>query len=386
MNRLAAILTILLVMMVGCEGNKQSSDNFITVDVTANYPKKELILQDFMDVEYISLETTDKSVCQGFIQAVGKDIVIVRNYNADGDIFIFDRKTGKSLKRINRKGQGNEEYTHIQRIILDEDNNEMFVNDHFIKKILVYDLDGNFKRSLKQDDDLYFSHVYNFDQESLICNNYWVTDKNPFTIISKKDGRIIKEIVIPFKEKILLDLIVKDEANNMTYGVTPQTYNPIIPNFDNWLLIEQSSDTVYRYFPDHTMKPLIVRTPSVRSMSPEVFLFMSIVTDRYYFMEAVKKEFDFKTSEGFPSNDLMYDNKEKAIFNYVVYNNDYSENTPVNMKAIPVNTEIASWQTLDIDQLTEDYKKGILKGKLKEIAATLHEESNPVIMLIKHKK
>lgn len=121
-------------------------------------------------------------------------------------------------------------------------------------------------------------------------------------------------------------------------------------------------------------------------MSPEVFLFMSIVTDRYYFMEAVKKEFDFKTSEGFPSNDLMYDNKEKAIFNYVVYNNDYSENTPVNMKAIPVNTEIASWQTLDVDQLTEDYKKGILKGRLKEIAATLREDSNPVIMLIKHKK
>jgi len=38
------------------------------------------------------------------------------------------------------------------------------------------------------------------------------------------------------------------------------------------------------------------------------------------------------------------------------------------------------------DQLTEDYKKGILKGKLKEIAATLREDSNPVIMLIKHKK
>lgn len=32
------------------------------------------------------------------------------------------------------------------------------------------------------------------------------------------------------------------------------------------------------------------------------------------------------------------------------------------------------------------YKKGQLKGRLKEIAATLDEESNPVIMLIKHKK
>ncbi|MDH6358178.1 hypothetical protein M2135_003185, partial [Parabacteroides sp. PF5-9] len=32
------------------------------------------------------------------------------------------------------------------------------------------------------------------------------------------------------------------------------------------------------------------------------------------------------------------------------------------------------------------YEKGQLKGKLKEIAAGLHEESNPVIMLAKYKK
>jgi hypothetical protein len=52
----------------------------------------------------------------------------------------------------------------------------------------------------------------------------------------------------------------------------------------------------------------------------------------------------------------------------------------------PVNHEIESWQPLEAHQLVEDYEKGELKGKLKEIAATLNEEANPVIMLIKHKK
>ena len=36
--------------------------------------------------------------------------------------------------------------------------------------------------------------------------------------------------------------------------------------------------------------------------------------------------------------------------------------------------------------LCEDYKKGKLKGKLKEVAATLEEDDNRVIMLVKHKK
>lgn len=45
-----------------------------------------------------------------------------------------------------------------------------------------------------------------------------------------------------------------------------------------------------------------------------------------------------------------------------------------------------SWQLLDAPQLVDAYEKGLLQGKLKEIAAKLNEDSNPVIMLIKSKK
>jgi hypothetical protein len=134
------------------------------------------------------------------------------------------------------------------------------------------------------------------------------------------------------------------------------------------------------------MTPLIVRTPSVLSMTPEVFLFPSIITDRYYFMEIVKREYDFASQQGFPSISLMYDKKEKAIFKYKVFNDDYSIKRQVFMKTRPVSHEVATWQNLTADHLVEFYKNGHLKGRLKEIAATLDEDSNPVIMLIKHKK
>ena len=250
--------------------------------------KKELILQDFMDVEYIPLETKDDFICQGLVLAIGKDIILARNRIRDGDIFIYDRKTGKGLKKINREGQGGEEYTFIQRIVLDEKQNEIFVLDHFSRKISVYDLDGNFKRSLKRGDELYFFHLYNFNQTSLITNNYWVTDKPAFTIISKQDGTT-KQIQIPFKEKISMAVNYSDKAKDIYYNVIPDNYNPIIPYFDCWVLVEQSSDTVYKYQSDHKMIPIIARTPSVQSMNPEVFLFLGILTNRYYFMETVKK-------------------------------------------------------------------------------------------------
>ena len=92
-------------------------------------------------------KTTDEFITHGIVEAVGKEFLLVRNRN-DGNIFVFDRKTGKGLRKINRLGQGAEEYSGISGIILDEDNNELFVVD-YTKKILTYDLSGNFKRSFK---------------------------------------------------------------------------------------------------------------------------------------------------------------------------------------------------------------------------------------------
>jgi hypothetical protein len=82
----------------------------------------------------------------------------------------------------------------------------------------------------------------------------------------------------------------------------------------------------------------------------------------------------------------MYDRQEKAIFRYTVYNDDYSNKRQAFMNRGPVNGEIATLQNLTAYHLVEAYRQGQLKGRLKEIAATLDEEDNPVIMLVKHKK
>ena len=65
MKNVHSILIMLLLIIAGCGKNNQPANELSTVDVTAKYPYKELILQDFMDVEYIPLETTDEFLCVG---------------------------------------------------------------------------------------------------------------------------------------------------------------------------------------------------------------------------------------------------------------------------------------------------------------------------------
>lgn len=373
---------IILLIMVSCKDYKHVVEDLIVIDVTKDYSeKKELILQDFMDVEYVPLETKDDFLNQGFVQAIGKNIILVKNWNDNGDIFVYDR-TGKAIRKINRKGQGGEEYVFMYNITLDEDRGEMFINDLYAKKIIVYDLYGNFKRSLKHKEgggSIFYVDIFNYDKDNLICFDEY-NESAPFVIISKQDGRIVKEVKIPFKEKKYL------RKNFDDISVSPGPIRSMISYNGNWVLSELSSDTIYNIMPDYSLRPFIIRTPSIQSMDPEIMLILRSLTDRYYFLEAIKNTFDFYKKTGYQRSFFMYDTQKRSISNYVLYNGDYSIKKEVYMNILfPINSEIESCQSLAAHDLVQSYKKGELKGRLKEIASKLDEESNPVIMLIKHK-
>ena len=391
MKKAIFILAIFILALIGCRGKKQLTDELITVDVAkTNYsPKKELILQDFIDVEYIALETNFDFLNQGWVQDIGKKIILVKNVVRDGNIFVYDRQ-GKAIRKINRKGQGPEEYTHITNLTLDEYNGEMFVNDHFLQKIIVYDLFGNFKRNINHKESvekMFYTNMFNYDNDNLIIYGRFYKEIAYF-LVSKQDGSITNEIRIPFKEKKLLMKQLTDEQSGGISTVAPDAYTPMINFNGNWILTDYSSDTIFAYKPDYGLRPFIVRTPSIQSMNPEVMLVLRFLSDRYYFMETVKNEYNFSTRSGFPiTSFIMYDTKEKAFFGYNVYNGDYTTKKEIYMNFFtPLSHDIKFWYPLEAHKLVEDYKKGILKGQLKEIAATLDEDDNPVIMLIKHKK
>ncbi|MBW6535465.1 MAG: 6-bladed beta-propeller [Mariniphaga sp.] len=378
-------LTIILFIIAGFVGCKESDTNhLITIDVTKSYPVKELILQDFMDVEYIPLETNDEFVTQGVVMAIGNKYILVKNRSNDGDIFVFDRNTGKALRKINRMGKGPEEYTHITDIVLEEKKNELFINSMTSKKILVYDLFGNFKRSFKHTEGARYIEVCNYDNENLICYNelvYYKDGENRESesyhfIISKLDGSITRNISIPFD--VIKAPLVKDGDKTVSTSV-----RSIIPYQNTWLLVETSSDTVYNYFPEENkLVPFLVKMPTI---DPIIFLTMGTLTDRYYFMQTIKAVFDFTKGRGFPINVLMYDKLENAVFNPTIINGSYGKRKTVDMISHPVNGEIAAFQNLEAYQLVEAYKNDELKGRLKEIASELNEESNPVIMVMKYK-
>ena len=384
-------------LLFGCgDGKQKESDGLITVDVSKSYPKKELILQDLFDIEYVPLETTDEMLTEGHIQYIGDNYMIFKNLGRmAGEIFIFDRQ-GKAVRKINRLGQSGEEYLNILGVDYDEQADELFVNSHYSDKVFVYDSEGNYKRSFDYLDGTLYAPIKILDEERLIAyDDYFEYDKVPekrdcYLILSREDGRLLEKIHIPYEEKKSLIIMRRDLNGKLTgnWGIR----NTLMPPYqDGWLLIEPSADTIYTYSASRGLMPLIVRTPPVNEMDPEVFLFPTIFTDRYVFMQAVERSFNFGVDKDVPRTNLIYDKTEQTAYEGEVINRDF-EGTPVNLwfahRVIMEfnDDEIAFATRLEAPDLVEALNDGKLRGPLKEIASRLDEEDNPVLMIAKYKK
>ena len=373
MKKTNLFLALILFVMAGCAGgSKQSTGELIVVDVTKNYPKKEIKIQDVMDVEYIALDSSDEFLCGGVVKDVGENIIVVGNERIDGNIYLFDR-SGKGLRKINRRGQGPGEYPMFTGITLDEGNNELIVSNLMGSQVLVYDLFGSFKRGFKYENGYNAQKTLNFDREHLMCAGMRTRENTnpPFFILTKQDGTVTNLIELPGEEIQSPEQMINDFMRGYPHTVIS------VPCRDNWALVDSWYDTVYMYTPDHKMTPVMVRTPSKKS-NPEVDVFPYLFTDRYCIM---RKDVNGEQKH------LIYDSKGNAIFEYIISNDDYPDKSYTLSKVdISSINDIVSYEKYEAFELIEANKEGKLKGRLKEIASQLKDDDNPVIMLMKHKK
>ena len=371
----------LLASLMGC-GNKEQAAPWTNIDLSGSIPKEERILQDLFEIEYVALETTDSFLTRGFIEAVSPHLLITYDYG-EGCFSLFDRATGKGIRQIKRQGQGPEEYVSPSHVVIDEKREELFVSDYASRKILVYDLKGNFKRSFKTVDENYYTELLDYDDGHLLAYKKTAgphDESSCHLLIAKQDGSPAKEIRFP---------IDRIETPIFTHGELTATpfFCLTAPYGDRWALTVTSSDTIYRYDADGNAHPLIVRTPSIHGMDPQVFLYPTILTDRYYFLRAQKKEFDLETMKGFPTQMLLYDTQEKRLVEYTLTNADMEGGPDINLYSVmPKGKEVLACLTLQAPDLVEAREAGKLKGELQRVANRLDEESNPVIALLKEKR
>ena len=392
-------LFLTTIILMGCQSGKQKpgqTGELPIIDISQNYPQKEMYMQDIADIEYIPLETTDDVLLDqlSFISHVSDKYILIWDMMQD-EIFVFNRK-GKIVSHFNRKGQGGQEYTSISGsgVLFDKKKEEIFVIDDATKRILVYSVSGEYKRTLKYTEDLNImmpGSVCNFDDETLLIYALYrpFRDDNsekPYMLMSKKDGSIVSvlDINLPIRYPNRIHQVIDiDGGQTMTTALSIST--PKNMYYGQELVIADiSSDTIYLFTQNRNLIPLLVRKPSVHSSEPRTVWTTLLTTDKFIVLQKTVLDFIAAEKGGgtFPVV-FMYEFETGEISEISFINAEFAMGKwSLNKMVLDIPRNMTA-DLMQAPRLREGYENKELKGALEKVAETLDEDDNPVVRIIK---
>lgn len=373
-------------MLIACGSNDDKSDVkqslISTIDVSANYPIKEIVLQDIAKIKYIPLETKDDVLIDNtnLIGYVSEDSLIVCN-RSQGDVMIFDNN-GKFINKFNHKGQSGMEYRHIINFEYCKNSKEIFISEFLGKKIQVYDISGKYQRSLNILDNVSLKGytAYNdtlmlgYQNDIVIDNDKSEvedsTDIQPFMLFKKQDGSIVSTLNVRIKERLSM---VRRTDGVIIMG----KFNTVIPKYDrNCILDDISSDTVYSLAADFSLRPILIKQPPILSVKKDDRVFTEIlsVSSKYIFLYLTKWN---ATQKKYENTNIGINRETQEIFQCKITNKNFADKDFFKY--------LRKAKFINADELIDALEENKLSGKLKTIAEQIKADDNPVAMTVEVK-
>ena len=368
------------------ESSEAQNANFWELDVAKDYPEKTINLEDIAEVRYVPLETTDQSLIQGIHKMATSDDKIVICDLAQNTIFIFD-KDGHYINSINKKGPGPQDYSTIHNFAVDFQKKEIYICDYQLKyRILTYSFEGDFIRGSKLDQKIWPSILYNYDENHLIAyDNYNMESENankqPYSLINKGNGQV-SPLPLIIENRKSNRVMTSDGDKFMSFSID---IDPMIKTDDGVVISDFALDTIYKYT-DHKLIPIGVR----KNIGQKDLSAFRAYNSNYALLNILKMDVDEKNLKDAPSKIesklFLLDRKNLSISVAKIKMSDMIRRNEINWDCYgkDLHESGVAW-SFKASVLTKRLKDQRLNGKLKEIASTLNEDDNPVLMMAKFK-
>jgi len=350
-------------------------------DVSGNFPVKTLDIEDVANIEYLILDITDDDYLFSSFISMSDNFIVC---HAQRTYFFFNRRTGKPVSKVERHGNGPEEYGSPIVAVYSELKDELFIFD-CPSGIKVYGKDGMFKRRIPCPfgSDYYPSSpyaLYDYDEDYLLLNGYsfrGAMKDTSFILISKYDGSI-ERLFIPYEERVPLIYF------QGMVGTVPSTYFAV-PNGRDLLLTDYSSDTVYRFTPDRQLIPVLVREPSIQKMQTKIFLHSWLETNKYLFFSTQKIDVDWNTLKWPPEQGYMIEKSSDRFFRTNIQMNDYKGKELILGPSVIYQTQNQHTGIIVLNtlELYDADKANKLSGKLKDVVDSLSGDDEYLFMILK---
>ena len=382
------ISLLILSLLYSCK-EQDNQENIIVFDEALIQNQK--MSEYFESIEYIQLETgPDCFVGASPNVYVLNDYILVTSQNC----LLFERKTGKFIRQVGRKGNGPNEYSRIPGgIFVNEESPSVYL--HGGKNLLEYSLSDS--TALPQS-SYSPGGIAAFGKIVYIANNLWAVGildpdgkaANQLLFFDRKD--VIDSIPNPHKFTMREDafdinfmehlfycydnnVYYKNLYNNTIFKIVDRKLQPAwildIGNFQPHYLLKENPSVIHNKFPDYYIVNSIIETDKC--------LFISLRYDR--------KDKDYVYNKKTRNIVSLTSIDQKGFINDIdggvsFWPNSSSQSQELVKILLPDNIkEHMNNKSANIETIKD--KKG--HGKLKEMSAGLSENDNPVIMIAKLK-
>jgi len=367
--------------------NSQMKDGLAFIDVKKNYPEKELILTDIADVSYVHLSTIDDDfLYKGTISFVTENTIVVNDFSS-GSILFFSLD-GNPKARFNHKGNGPADYNG-RPVLYEESKDEIYVLTSFPNHIQVYSSKGEYKRKLTFPQGALVQQVVSYDDKSLLVydgskslkklqpvktpDSFSNENDSSLFIISKSDGKVLDYIALPNNNKVSLTF----ESGTGMFMIFPTLITKCPEGF---LLCHPETDMVFLYNSNKSLSPFMRKTPLVSDLDPIIYLDNCMDIGKYQFMRT--ESLLPKEGSPLPQNFYFRDEKTGEVFRQKITLPDYIGKEFFISPTMYADEKKYHFE-LELIELKQAFKENKLKGKLKELVATLNEdEDNNVFILV----
>ena len=379
----------IFLVLASCGERTQTASELLVADKDVDCPTQEIYLEDIADVDYIPLVTTDSILVNDYPpESVTPEGIAVRG-GQPGELLLLDPTGQKLVGRVCRCGQGPEEYTVIYRCVVDWQRCEVYIADYTHLK--AYDFAGNYLRTLLTKEEIPMLDIRNLNADQLLCareRENCETPYRPYFTLSKADGRVDTLTSIELPRFIASNRTV---LSNDGRSYNAHAFLPLLVGCaDRMWLTALALDTIFQINPDRSLLPVMapLRAPTRDEEAP--LLHFRGINDRYVWLSWVRRNVTLQMGnmEAGMREDLrtyMYDRKAQTwcepAYRCRAWNG--FEPSHIFTDPLPYGYGLVMLNAMD---LVEAYQNDELADeRLRQIASTLREDDNPVLMRLKFK-
>lgn len=146
------ILPILLFILSGCSSFNSNKNGIMSIDlISVIQNEQEVHVSQFVNnLEYVPLEMTPESGITHIRKLYLTDkYIIVRNDSPEPEklLLLFDRKSGKYIRHIGRRGMGPEEYSIPLDCFYSKYDNMIYTYGNMKSSVKIFSLEGEYLES-----------------------------------------------------------------------------------------------------------------------------------------------------------------------------------------------------------------------------------------------